>query len=438
MKVALAIAALVAMVAAPAAAAEDPLVVRDPHVVAVYALHGTVLYQRGTPGTFKRSWWRVVRGKASRPHGLPKDAGAGSIGVDAGGNVVMTMRTFGHSHEYGDWRWWVYDIARGVARPLIPLARAGCVIDAVALWRSRIAYAERCVPSGTDAVMLRSGRRVRRVGSVHDPYTITLQGRSVMAYGSGYDDVYVDPVLTRGKHCPHSGIFAGDEGGWDAIRGVWIGTAGAEWVMGNFTNIGHAAYRPDYTDLAVASVDLTGRCAALKTQRHLAFRPPESAVHAVAIDRRWLYYASDTGIYRQLLAARGSTAPPANDDFEHATPLATSLPVTTTGTVGHATSQPGEQGDRFHARTVWYAWRPAAAMTVSASIGFTDHNIDVFVGPQLAALTRVPPLATTCGLVSFAAMTDQTYWIRISSFGTEPSYLPFKLEINEGPPRYGC
>src|SRR4051794_39056873 len=74
-------------VASPTGAAGAQRVVRDDRVIAVYALHGTVLYQREIPGG-QRRWKRVVAGTVSRAEGLPKGADVGSIGIDHAGNAV--------------------------------------------------------------------------------------------------------------------------------------------------------------------------------------------------------------------------------------------------------------------------------------------------------------------------------------------------------------
>ena len=299
-------------VTSPAVATQGSLVVRDLRVTAVYALHGTVLYDRAGPDGERGHWRRVVRGRVFRPRGIPKGATAGTVGLDALGNTVITMRT--------SRAWWVYDVVHDTARRLGRLGHRSCVIHAVALWRSRIAYADGC-GSDEDAVMLREGGVARRVGSGYVE-SLTLRGRSIVARETFEDAQNVVPIVSEGTTCrPEYGpwdIFVGyrDENP-QALDGAWIGSAGVEWVKGNQTDTYPTGApdpkRPAYTDLVVGSVDLNGHCASptVITVRHLAVSPPDSAVHAASIDGRWLYLATDTGIYRQRLAARGvPTTPP--------------------------------------------------------------------------------------------------------------------------------
>lgn len=87
---------------------------------------------------------------------------------------------------------------------------------------------------------------------------------------------------------------------------------------------------------------------------------PDRGMHAAAVDADALYYATDRAIYRQPLPPAGSTAPPANNDFEHAAPISGTLPLEVFGRTGYATLQPGEPTFEGLRRTVWYAYNAAA------------------------------------------------------------------------------
>ena len=168
--------------------------------------------------------------------------------------------------------------------------------------------------------------------------------------------------------------------------------------------------------------DLTGACPAAPVQRVLA--APSESMRAVAVDGRWLYYATATAIHRRLLAPSASTAPPANDDWQQAVALDGPLPLHAVGRVGHASAQPGES-DLVAPRTVWYAFRPALSgrVTIQVTWGLT-FNSGVFTGTPPSALTQLPP--APFGAVDVVG--GQTYWIVVYGYG-DPTYEPFTIDI---------
>ena len=107
--------------------------------------------------------------------------------------------------------------------------------------------------------------------------------------------------------------------------------------------------------------------------------------------------------------------PPANDDFAHATPIA-SLPFSTSFDLRAATVEPDEpttcQGLTSSA-TAWYAFTPAASGSYLASRP-SYGPLAVYTGTSLAALTQV-----TCGSYQaiFHADAGTTYYLQVASDG---------------------
>jgi hypothetical protein len=156
---------------------------------------------------------------------------------------------------------------------------------------------------------------------------------------------------------------------------------------------------------------------------------------AVAIDGRSLYYATETAIYRHRLAARGTTKPPANDDFADATFLGSRFPLHATGRIGHATRQrrdPRFEVDGYRPaldRTVWYAFRPSRSGTV-----YRGGTGTVFTRSRRGSLRRVREHTTDRGW-RFSVEAGRKYWVMVGG-GPEPNYQPFTIDFRRRPFRW--
>jgi hypothetical protein len=173
------------------------------------------------------------------------------------------------------------------------------------------------------------------------------------------------------------------------------------------------------------SAELSGSCEAQPTNRLLALNPSPAPVLAHALDGHFLVYATDTEIHRLRLPARGTTAPPANDDFEHATPLSGELDQYVVGRIGHATLQPGEPDLAGAQRTVWY--RFVARRTETLEVDAPLHR--VYSGAASASLTEIAPIAMAVSS-ALDVVAGQTYWVQVGSAGAHPSYQPFGIGLH--------
>jgi hypothetical protein len=408
-----------ATVTGPAAA----LIASDSGIDGVYALDGTVVYHRAatddstTPDT-ARPWMRVLNGRRLAVHGIPGDARAASMGRDANGRVVLTVRTL-RRHD----PWWLYDVRADVARPLRGLR--SCNPGAVAVWRRRVAYFDDC--GGSHEVVLQGPAGIRRFRAYSGSFEqVALRGSSLAAMGENSEDIKIYRLLDRGRRCDTE-IEGGEADGPFWAQHVSIGDRRLAWVMGA-GDIFDSPLR--YTHLTVMAVALNGRCTDPPTQRYLGTRAPDTPVRAVVIDGRRLYYATDLGLYLDRLPARGSTAAPANDNFEQATVLRGPLPIQIDGTVGHATRQPGEPEITWGTGTVWHRFQPLVDQRVNVDISpalSLGHRI--LVGDRLDALTA---FSLTDGRYTFDAIAGQSYWIVVSAFS--PDYAPFRIVISSALP----
>jgi hypothetical protein len=148
-------------------------------------------------------------------------------------------------------------------------------------------------------------------------------------------------------------------------------------------------------------------------------------VQGVALDGRILFYATNTALHRMVLPRRGTTEPPANDDFESATPLTIDRYVI--GRIGHATRQPGEPGAAD--RSVWYRFQAPTTETLRFYV-FGDVTEQVFVGSAMSDLAPVLPVAHIPLTIDVVA--GQTYWIEISSSGPYPTCEPLRIGLSRG------
>jgi hypothetical protein len=119
------------------------------------------------------------------------------------------------------------------------------------------------------------------------------------------------------------------------------------------------------------------------------------------------------------LPASAQAAPPANDAFAAAQPLALDVPVT--GTTVDATVQPGEPKHAGETRTssVWYSFTPAtdSAVTFDACDASFDDVIATYTGTSPATLKAGPAVDDACDLgarVSLQVKAGVTTWIAVS------------------------
>jgi hypothetical protein len=294
-------------------AGSDRTVVRDDHVVGLYALRNTILYGRyeSRHGEQRwardRRWMRVVAGRRRRVHGLPTGAAPFSIGLDRDGRVVVVLgRPDRRATRVS--RWWLYDVVRDTARRLRIPARTGCVIRSVAVWRARLAYEQQC--SDVSSVVLTDERRAQRLMRVQGNVArIMLRDRSLAvidAYGGDASGM-MWRVLDRGRRCPLSVAVVEDE------LGIWAGldSHGLTWVTAHYEFDGMT-----FSGLEARHIELSGRCEAGPTVRRTGegLLPPtpinangpgfNAAPNAgVAIDGLTVYYSTDAGIHRVRLPA---------------------------------------------------------------------------------------------------------------------------------------
>jgi hypothetical protein len=437
--------------AARAGTADSTRVVRATGVSRLFALDGTLLYATltGSEAPYTVRWARVVDGERSAARGIPANAhvdGARAVGRDSAGHVVVAMQQW--ALQQFDGPWWLYDVTRDEARPLSVPATPGCTVSDVAVWGERMAWVERCPATPEDpapvAVGLRDGTETS-MWSVTERYVAETRlalGPDSLAVLVATDSgpVWVHRIVDRGRVCVIDGQspaeaaqsigWAGEGPGWYA-RGIWLGTAGLEWALAN--DEGNQFGGRLFADLAVMASPLSGACQTLAEQRYLA--APAVRMGAVAIDGRSLYYATETAIYRHRLAARGTTKPPANDDFADATFLGSRFPLHATGRIGHATRQrrdPRFEVDGYRPaldRTVWYAFRPSRSGTV-----YRGGTGTVFTRSRRGSLRRVREHTTDRGW-RFSVEAGRKYWVMVGG-GPEPNYQPFTIDFRRRPFRW--
>ena len=126
-----------------------------------------------------------------------------------------------------------------------------------------------------------------------------------------------------------------------------------------------------------------------------------------------------------LLGAAPATAAPANDNFANATLLASTSPVTISGSNVDATAEGGEDTCCFLFDTVWYRWTPPATGTYRVDLCASGYDtfLKVLQGTAVNALASVASNndAAGCGpdgkrsRVDFNATAGQEYKFQIGS-----------------------
>lgn len=185
--------------------------------------------------------------------------------------------------------------------------------------------------------------------------------------------------------------------------------------------------------MMLTDVERSGRCGRSPIGL-VAGRPPIPAPTAVALDGRWLYYASDRGVHRRRLPARGSTAPPANDDLADALEIRGDLPAEVFGRIRYATREPGEPRSGRRGGTVWYAFTPAASGTVQLRLSY-GKEYRVFAGTALGTLRPVvpPSIGTAECAIRLDVVRGRSYRISVSDAVPRdvrpPDLQPFTIRI---------
>ena len=276
-----------------AAPVQARVVVRDPNIFSLSALDGTLLYSRwsGVVGE-QGQWMRLVDGRRRRANGFPRDGRVVSIGRDAAGRIVAVtpdqILKGGRLRLRG---WLTYDIVSDRVKPLRVRARKGCTVEAAAVWHTIVAYVEHC--HETYAVVVRESGRVRRFRNVGGwQPELVLRGRSLLVAG-GEEQPTLWRVLDRGRACPRVVTSTDEE------YGIWggFGPGGIAWAHGSWTFDGQS----HFADVRVWGVALAGRCERWSKARSRGQLPERTLVRDVAIDGRWLYYATDRAVHRQPL-----------------------------------------------------------------------------------------------------------------------------------------
>jgi hypothetical protein len=294
-------------------AASDTVVVGDDGVRELYALHGMLLYGRVVrkddgwrPATTRR-WMRVVNGLQLKARGIPAESEPFSIGRDATGRVVVV---FGRRIVDGTVaRWWLYDVAADTARRLRVRAHRGCVVDAVAIWRSRLAAVERCSEFKSHVVLHRGASTKRLTANIgtFSPRLMLWKRSLAVIVEFGVFEQTLWRVLDHGRVCPKAITGTVEE------NGIWagIGSRTLTWAIAGYEFDGLR-----FSGLEVRDTDLSGRCQPSPVPRTTARSLlPQTAIHGAyrssgpAIDGRKLYYATDTAIHRLRLPVHGVAEP---------------------------------------------------------------------------------------------------------------------------------
>jgi hypothetical protein len=296
-------------------AQRDRVVVRDDGIMELYALDGMLLYGRVEPGAdgwqpaTTRRWMRVVNGHQLQVQGLPTDSFPVSIGRDATGRVVAVLGQYGSGPSAVVARWWLYDVARDAARRLRVPTEKGWLINAVAVWRGRMAEAafRRRARSEKWRVVVRKGAATTRVTKTKAGFVPTKlvlrNGSLAVIVGGGRFDQTLWRILDHGRRCPKV------IGGTDEENGIWEGISAGTltWAIAGYNFDGLT-----YDVFEVGDIALSGQCQTAPRKRFTApSLLPQTPIHGSynfsgpAIDGRKLYYASDTGIHMLRLPRRG-------------------------------------------------------------------------------------------------------------------------------------
>jgi hypothetical protein len=429
---------------AAAAGAADPVVAQAALAGRLYQLGGVTLYQRQsgprTPAPphwiVRGPWVRVVNGRSRTARHIPAAVGAGNIGRDARGRIVMTYFT---QATRGDRSvppaWFIYDVMSDRSRPIKGLNEGTrCSVVLVTIWRTRTAYEKDCGAAGSSGLFVRTGTMVEQIAPAE--YTLVDMAQRGDSLAGIVDDDNGDLHLYRfldgGRRCVKeipTGYGPG-EGPWYPT-GVWFSGDQIVWTMGRFRTA------PSF---AVLAANRAGSCEPLGPTGELPFTPETVSVRALGVDAGRLVYAGGKLIKAHQLPAQPSFDPPANDDFEQAEVLPTRLPFRVSGRIGYATRQPGEptaiapgEPQPWNlSRTVWYAFRPTSSGTVyvgSTAYSLGRYTYGVFTGSSIDSLTQIPPDARG---TKFDAEAGQTYWIAVNAESEEPDYRPFYLSIVAG------
>lgn len=419
--------------AAPAMASQ--VVVRDTAIHSVFALGRTVVYARviGHHAPYRFELFRASHGHRMRLRHVPAGTFPDSIGRDGHGRKVLTLEREVIRHDrLANVEWWLYDIGRQRARRLRSVPTGRCAPQDVSVWWHRAAYTRECERAG---VFLRDRGHTRRVMR-QEPEQQTLLLRAnllaaVMLEAEG--DTAVWRLAADGKVCrlqiPDSYV----EEEWQN-KGVWLSGRNLVWAF-------QYSFSPTESD-TVLGARLHGCGDPGPTGSLPVDAKMPQAPGARTVDGRWLYFSDAHHLRRARLPRAPVTAPPANDDFENATPLAGDPPITLADQViGRATVQPGEPTEAAVTRTVWYAFRPATTERVFVSDNFYGATA-VYEGDSLGSLTKVSSPATDTA-VAFDAVAGHTYRISVGcSPGSTPQgfstayqcFLPYDLRLTTGQP----
>jgi hypothetical protein len=162
-------------------------------------------------------------------------------------------------------------------------------------------------------------------------------------------------------------------------------------------------------------------------------RPVRAVVHALIA-----FAVGATGFI--ALPAIASAAPPANDNFDDAQTLSSTLPVSVGGTSLEATSEAGEpsHGDWDAYASDWYKWTAPATGYVKISLcGGVFHNFAVYTGNALASLSTVVDSTVFGCSRTFAAISGIEYRIAVDdethSSGSQASFT-LSLQTANPPP----
>ena len=304
-----------AVVAAPdglaRASAGDRLVIADTMIDQLFVLDGIALYRRDTdpeddlggtddPGT----WFRVIDGRREEVRGLPDGTVPTSLGRDAQGRVVATVRLRRPAALLLEQRWWLLDVRADRSRPFpVATTEPRCYVNHLAVWRDYTAFGEHCWEMIDDPIqgpgyaeratraVLRTPKRRQQVFEVEGFFGLaemTLRAGSFAARGTlgGYR-YEVWRFTDRGRRCPTRLADLDPDRSHYTIIGIGQGRL----MWGTSTRRG----------MALSHVELAGRCAREPRVGVFAIRLPTGPV---ALDRRWLYYATDDGVHRRKLPDR--------------------------------------------------------------------------------------------------------------------------------------
>jgi len=306
--------AAVVLLLSQSAVAKDRVLARDSHVARIWALDGTLVYERAT-GPFgqrpaRRRWMRVVNGHVAPARGVPTATHAhefvlaSSIGLDRSGRVVMTFERerlrptdIPGAFRVGSVQWWIYDVTSDSARRLSGLPPTGgdCPIANVSVWRERLAYGD------CRALYVRAGKRTQRVrvprGFGWSPgqgsRMFSLRGATLVAELTDFSDANFVWLLANATGSCRQQVP-------DATGGVDNSRAFSEsqfWLSDRYITWTDVNQRTGQVVLRAAK--LMNGCAAPELVG-VVFRPPSRTL-GIAVDGRFVYYAGPHLIRRHLL-----------------------------------------------------------------------------------------------------------------------------------------